>query len=372
MDRVGSRGVALAIVLAVLIVVAALLTAAVALSRLEVRAAAERHRLDRVFGQTELGLVAAATRWTPAALSRRLPGLFDSLAFAVPAPASPFPRRGVLRRLSQGLFLLEVTAGDPTAPGSDAVAVHLGWLLGVRPVAVSPPPAALTARGAVVLGAGALVDGRDAPGTSWPECAPGDSGRAGLATNGPVTALAGASVSGYPPAVRLGPEEDSALSASQARWFAELASQAVVVGRRGVWATSPVASDWHCDVSVVTNWGGPDLRSACDTYFPIIRVTGDLSLLSGLGQGILLVEGDLEVQGDYSFWGLVLVQGRLRAVKSPAILRVWGALLVGGLAAETGPIGGVAIQYSKCLISRALQSSGRLAPLSSRAWRQLY
>jgi len=371
MDRVGSRGVALAIVLAVLIVVAALLTAAVALARLEVRAAADRRRLDRVFGQTELGLVEAATRWTPAALSRRLPGLFDSLAFAVPAPASPFPRRGVLRRLSQGLFLLEVTGGDPTAPGSDAVAVHLGWLLGVRPVAVSPR-AALTARGAVTLGAGALVDGRDAPGTSWPECAPGDSGRAGLATNGPVTALAGASVSGYPPAVRLGPEEDSALSASQARWFAELASQAVVVGRRGVWATSPVASEGHCDVSVVTNWGGPDPGSACDTYLPIIRVTGDLTLLTGQGQGILLVEGDLEVQGDYSFWGLILLQGRLRTVKSPGTLRVSGALVVGGVAAETASIGGVAIRYSKCLISRALQSSGRLAPLSSRAWRQLY
>jgi hypothetical protein len=293
------------------------------------------------------------------------------LSFADPAPAAPFPRRGVLRRLSQGLFLLEVTGGEPAAPESDAVAAHLGWLLGVRPVAVSPR-AALTARGAVVLGAGALVDGRDAPGMRWRECAPGDSGPAGLATNGPARTLPGASLSGYPPAVRLGPVEDSALSAAQARWFAELASQAVIVGPGGVWATSPVASDWHCDVSVVTNWGGPDLRSACDTYFPIIRVTGDLSLLSGQGQGILLVEGDLEVQGDYSFWGLVLVQGRLRTVKSPATLRVWGAIVVGGVTAETGSLGSVAIQYSKCLISRVLQSSGRLVPLSSRAWRQLY
>jgi hypothetical protein len=375
MDRFATRGMALALVLCVLTVVTALLAAAVAIARVELRAAGNRRRLDLALGQAEVSLVESVSRWTPATLSRGLPALFDSLSFPdpPPLPGTVVARRsGVLRRLGRGLFLMEVTAVGSEEGAGDGIVAHVGWLLGVRPVSVQPR-AALTTHGPVILEAGASVDGRDAAPAAF-ECDPeSDSTRAGIATDGPARALPGSSLSGDPPALRVGPPEDSAQSAVQAGWFAELASQAVVgIPGGGAWTTRPVSVDGRCDVSVASNWGGSDGGSVCATYFPVVHVAGDLSLVDGQGQGILLVDGDLDVRGDYTFWGLVMVRGRLRTVGDPHILRVWGAVVSGGVAEEGRPVSGFVVQYSKCLLSLALQSSGRLVPLSSRAWKQLF
>ena len=60
-----------------------------------------------------------------------------------------------------------------------------------------------------------------------------------------------------------------------------------------------------------SNWGAPtDKANACFTYFPILYHYGDLSISgSGAGQGILLVEGNLNVQGRIDFYGPVIATG---------------------------------------------------------------
>ena len=50
---------------------------------------------------------------------------------------------------------------------------------------------------------------------------------------------------------------------------------------------------------------------ACENYFPIIFVNGDANIQSGgMGQGILLVAGGLDLRGDFSFYGVIIVQGK--------------------------------------------------------------
>ena len=67
-------------------------------------------------------------------------------------------------------------------------------------------------------------------------------------------------------------------------------------------------------MSVDSNWGDPlNKLSPCFNYFPIIYHQGDLSISgNGYGQGILLVEGNLTVQGRIDFYGPVIVHWRRR------------------------------------------------------------
>src|ERR1043166_5023746 len=63
----------------------------------------------------------------------------------------------------------------------------------------------------------------------------------------------------------------------------------------------PLIVGGACQASAIpANWGEPNHTTpagACDTYFPIIHVLGDLKVTTGRGQGILLVDGDLTVAG---------------------------------------------------------------------------
>ena len=62
-----------------------------------------------------------------------------------------------------------------------------------------------------------------------------------------------------------------------------------------------------------SNWGDPFTpTSPCFSRFPIIHAQAGLTINGELGQGILLVEGDLAVQGGFEFFGIVMVRGKLK------------------------------------------------------------
>lgn len=46
----------------------------------------------------------------------------------------------------------------------------------------------------------------------------------------------------------------------------------------------------------------------CYNYFPIIHSTSSLHVNNGRGQGILLVEGDLQINGGFEWNGLIIVK----------------------------------------------------------------
>ncbi len=58
-----------------------------------------------------------------------------------------------------------------------------------------------------------------------------------------------------------------------------------------------------------SNWGNPENPgAACFDRFPIIHITGSAAIQSGgVGQGVLLVNGDLNLQGDFAFYGIIIV-----------------------------------------------------------------
>lgn len=136
-----------------------------------------------------------------------------------------------------------------------------------------------------------------------------------------------------------------------------------------------VTAAGKCDRSDPDNWGAPeDPSHPCFNYFPIIHVTGSLSLVgNGSAQGILLVGvesfADLQISGPFDFYGLAFVKDDME-MKGP--VRFFG----GAVVAEDVRMQNVRprFRYSRCAIQRALRLSRLAYPelLPARAWMELF
>jgi len=117
----------------------------------------------------------------------------------------------------------------------------------------------------------------------------------------------------------------------------------------------PVTAGATCVTGVPTNWGSPLTPTGpCGDYAPIIHVACNLQIRgAGQGQGILLVDGDLQISDSFDFFGVVIVQGRLR-LDGPG--RLIGATMVRGGPAGTDRSnisGGGRVFYSSCAVDLA-------------------
>jgi len=132
--------------------------------------------------------------------------------------------------------------------------------------------------------------------------------------------------------------------------------------------TTPV----RCNTAFSSNWGEPELSvDACKGYFPIIYSPTNLRLTTGRGQGILLVDGDLTLAGNFTFAGIIITRGSFNA--SHGTNNVYGTVLANNALLEDQTMAGTPqVQFSTCAVSRALTASARAVPFNSRAWAQLY
>jgi hypothetical protein len=75
----------------------------------------------------------------------------------------------------------------------------------------------------------------------------------------------------------------------------------------------PSFSGTECRTSDPKNWGDPITpSSACGSYFPITYIAGNANINGNYGQGMLLIDGDLSVQGGFQFYGVVIVREALK------------------------------------------------------------
>ena len=92
---------------------------------------------------------------------------------------------------------------------------------------------------------------------------------------------------------------------------------------------------------------------------------------AGQGQGILVVDGDLTVWGDFHYFGVVIVLGSLSSVGTGS--RITGAVIVSNVDLEPQSLGGMTmIQYSSCAIDKSLNGSDRGVLLRERSWLDMY
>lgn len=128
----------------------------------------------------------------------------------------------------------------------------------------------------------------------------------------------------------------------------------------------------NCNRAHIRNWGDPENpASSCGNYFPVIYIAGNANLQSGSrGQGILLVDGELAVRGDFLFHGLIIAKGGYNAQGSGN--RVYGSVMASNLDFEQQKaVGRSSIQFSQCAVQRALINAtelNRARPLWERSW----
>lgn len=247
------------------------------------------------------------------------------------------------------------------------------------------PPAALTTRGKTTLKGGAEVHGEDAIPPGWlGYCDATLTHKTGVlttdTTNLSTTGIG--QVTGVPPYQQDSTIVDSTFTTFGDLEWEELVSLAKAEGKdvtgmgSSVSTVLPDSIGTVCRTSTLNNWGDPrDPAAACGSYFPLIYHGGPkLTIQSGgYGQGILLVDGTLELRGDFVFSGLVVVQGTFQT--QGAGNRIYGAVMASNADFDAQSLtGGSVVTNSTCAVERAIlnnSSLSRVRPLEIRSWMDL-
>ncbi|HEY0970227.1 MAG TPA: hypothetical protein VGE02_04525 [Gemmatimonadales bacterium] len=321
-----------------------------------------------VDGSTEAALLRSWAGWPAPGVATLAPG--EAREWSVTEDSAEVRLRVV--RLGAELFQLDARAAVPLGAGdaSGRSVAHRAQalLLDVRPALL--PLRAVVVSGGDVAGGGLSVSARDSMPPGW-DCAPPD----GVAVPA-VVAPHGAVID-----VVLSPPDSVARDdAAGAAGSYVLAPPDTLAPRstRPLVVASPAAgahvrpaidAAGECVVGAAAphNWGDPARPSPCAAHLPVVRVAGDLVAPAGRSQGVLIVDGDLELAGGYEHWGVVVVHGRLRAAGGGN--RIFGALLARRGIAASDP-GALAVRHSSCAVRAARGAAGIVMPVTGAAWRE--
>ena len=205
----------------------------------------------------------------------------------------------------------------------------------------------------------------------------GDTTKAGVRApdSAVVQTGSGAHLGGNPPFYKDTSVHQSTFTQFGDISYTDLAAAATLQVPSGTYKTNPSTSGGLCNKTDLSNWGdGMNPSAVCGDYFPIIHVSGDVTLNGDQGQGILLVDGDLSVQGSYQFYGITIVKGSLKTAGGGATeAHFWGAVMAQNVDLELNNLSGNAtLNYSKCAVVQALNMTGVIAPDRSRSWSLLF
>jgi hypothetical protein len=286
-----------------------------------------------------------------------------------------------VRHLGGRLYLVESTGIE--APKGRYAGARRSVAAVARTVVFTPPPRAMQVGMDTEVKGSAEVNGMDIVPTDWENCGPSTGNHPGLvgAPGTELTRQKENNVRGEPPMV-----VDPTLSDEDFEIFGDfdldlLRAQATITfGKNEEMPKTalPIVDPNNSDRCLTgnaykTNWGAPkDKKNACHNYFPIIYHAGDGHINGGQGQGILLVEGNLELNGDMEFFGIVIVKGKLTKTNGNAT--IIGTMIVKGESDIGTTINGnPVIQYSRCAVQRAAEQNPEtgLVPVVTRSWLDL-
>lgn len=379
------RGIALAVAIFVLVVVGALVAGAMFAGTQEQRVGENQRRVQASFGVAEAGAQEHVLAWNPGTMNRRAQYPGDSMLVpTAPAPGGTGTYGGYTYRVGPNIFLIDVTGRDQhsagsTIAGGGGARQRIGMIARIAPVEFGIK-ASLTTQGSVNVAGTASVNGADQNPTQWGACETPGPPQAGVRTDGGTVTTSGqGTVLGTPQVMNDQSLSDTSFTHFGGASYDQLVARANVVVDGGTTIkTFPVAINGVCDKSVQTNWGdGVNPAAPCGNYFPIIHVKGaglTTQLNGDQGQGILLVDGNLIVQGSYEFFGVVIIQGDLQTSGGgTSVAHFWGAVMAKNADLSTESISGKAVlNYSSCSILAAMQAQSPIAMMRSRGWTQLF
>jgi len=246
--------------------------------------------------------------------------------------------------------------------------------------------ATLTVRSALKLGGSSFIDGHDTPPAGWTDCPPPGPEQAGIATPDASTiSLSGCTslkcVDGSPDVKQTPAAGDTSTYfdfGNGINWQNLTAAATLTFPASGpAIQPQPTTTGGFCSTGSSTNWGDPTRSSPagpCESYFPVIYVsgkTGSTHVSGGVGQGVLLVDGDLLVDGGFQWYGPVIVRGHLSTQGTGGHFN--GTVMAADVDLEASSfLGNALATYSSCANADALFGAGVPKKLLQRAWSELY
>jgi hypothetical protein len=383
------RGMALAIVLLALIIVGALVAAAMFSGTQEQRVGENEPRLQQSFGVAEAGAVEQIRTWNPATFNTR--GLYplDSLTInSTQAAGGTGSFNGTIYKMNGNMYLVAMTGSDKNSAKFGAAAggsqQRIGVLTKILPIQFSAKGAIVTT-GNIKLANNLTVTGVDQVPPTWNACDPPGAAVPGihLDSTSKIGYKSPTIIAGSPPTLVDNLVNDSTFTNFGAYTYSSLSAMANIILPAGAYGPKPAVTNGTCDQAVLTNWGdGLNPAQPCGSYFPVIHVQGNLSINTGVGvqgQGILLVDGNFQAKGPFTFFGIVIVQGNTKMQGTAAgDNHIWGTVISGskiGLKTKSDTLDGTAnanFGYSSCAILRATQGTALTTLMRSRSWSQLF
>lgn len=372
------RGIALAVAVFALVVIGALVAATFFSGRLEQQTGQNTVYATQAAEAAEAALSQAIGATTGPEMYELAVG-GDSTLLPAPSLGSRVTGQASMRRLTNSLWLLQAVGRRQNGVGAELARHSLAQLIRANQANISVK-AGLTALGKVVVTGNSTVSGDDAMPSEWStppavDCPPLED-VTGIRYNGLLTQEGSATIKGDPPRDKDGTlTKDNMLGGSNFEQLKALTTLTLTGDISGL-APATMGDPPVCNITPENNWGEPlDKAHPCFDYFPVVYHLGDLGISgSGAGQGILLVEGNLNVQGRIDFYGPVIVTGgvNIRGTGSDDV-KFYGGVLAQDITLDDSKLSGNAmVNYSSCAIRRAVQGSATPIPLAERSWVQLY
>ena len=379
------RGMALALAIVAIVIVGALVAGALFSGTQEQRMAESSRFQQQSFGVAEVGASELIRGWNTTTFNGRRAYPLDSadtIAWTK-APSNTGSYNGSVYKLADNLYLFDVTGRDTMSRANrlqgGGFNQRLGVLTRIKPLQVDIQ-ASLTTGNSDALKGQATVDGNDHVPPGWLTCGPTGAALAGVRSDkGTTVDTSGqAHVLGAPPVLIDSTVTDSTFTKFGGTNYTQLVAGANVTlpGSNFSNSIGPVVTNGQCDMTVQTNWGdGVNPLGPCGTYFPIVHIAGDAIIDGVQGQGILLIDGSLSVQGGFQWFGITIVQGQLKTAGGGSTdAHFWGATMVhDSVSFGTNQLSGHAnINYSQCAVLKVLNATAKGALMRSRSWVQLY
>ena len=376
MEQNKEYGFALPVTVFALVVVGVITTGGFFMATQEARIGVASEHANLAFYLTEQGLVDVLGDWETT-IFEALPPWGDTAVTRTYSGLGQVTAR--ITRMTDLLYFVDV---DATVTKGGAVLSGASRRVGVTVRLMSAemePRAALTTRGQTNLRGTAEVHGEDEVPGGWGAFCPGGlEDKPGILTDDEddVSTEGAAQLTGDPPVQEDENIDDDTFTQFGELSWADLTSMADITLSGGSLNTmapdSTAGGQGNTGAAFPSNWGNPENpEAACFDWYPIIHVTGNASIQSGgVGQGILLVDGDFDLRGNFAFYGLIIVQGSMETQGSGN--RVWGGVMAGNADFDTQALtGGSVVTNSTCAVRRAIKENSsltRVRPLAARSW----
>ncbi|MEX0691140.1 MAG: hypothetical protein WD043_04800 [Gemmatimonadales bacterium] len=364
------RGIALPMAIFALVVIGGMVAGSFFIATQEQAVGRNSVRLQQAFSAAEEGAQLQMANWQSATYNAMIVG--DSVTFSGTLSTGTGWYRGSIRRLSQMMFLVRSEGFNRDSSSRQQV----GMLARLRLIEIDIQ-GALTTQGDTKIGGSSFISGHDTPPGAWTGCPATTDALAGIRINpGASITTSGCNnldcVTGDPQVEYDSEVTEESMTTFGDLTFDELRALASFEMTGGTYKIEPVVNNGRCQTETLTNWGDPiDPTSPCNDYFPIIWVNGDLNINQLMGQGVLIVDGDLSVQGGFQFYGPVIVRGFLKTTGTGGHFN--GGVVAANVALEQNTVlGDAVINYSSCALIRALTASASADLLQERSWINLY